>query len=99
MIQAGRADVTLQRFSREPDLGWQPSYSPTRILPIPGFKVALPASRHFAVSRQRPEAEDLVRHLDAGLTRLRQEGTLTHVLERIGLLEPRVADWQVLGNN
>ena len=99
MIQAGRADVTLRSFSREPDLGSQPGYAPTRILPIPGFKVALPVSRHFAVSRQRPDAEALVRQLDVGLTKLREQGAIMRVFERMGLFEPRVADWQVLGNN
>jgi hypothetical protein len=68
-------------------------------VPIPGFKVALPVSRHFAISRAGPDAEALVRQLDAGLTRLREQGAIVRVLEGVGLFEPRVADWQVVGNN
>jgi hypothetical protein len=99
MIEAGRADFTLYIFSTEPDFGWQPSYSPSRILPIRGFKVALPVSRHFAVARMAPDAELLVRQLDAGLTRLRDRGAIARVFERSGVFERRVADWQVVGNN
>jgi hypothetical protein len=51
MILAGRDDFTLQTFSSEPDFSLRPSCSPTRTLPIPGFKVALPTSFHIAMSR------------------------------------------------
>lgn len=96
MIHAGRADVTLRQFSSAPDLGWDLGYAPARILPIAGFKVALEASRHFAVSRARPDAETLVRQLDVGLAELRQRGVIAGVLEAIGLLQPRVAGWRVV---
>lgn len=99
MIQAGRADFTLYSFSTEPDLGSRPTYSPSRVLPIKGFKVALPASRHFAVARAAPEAPALVRQLDAGLAILRERGAIKRVFERSGVFEPRVADWQLIGNN
>lgn len=99
MIQAGRADVTLRAFSPAPDLGSLPGSAPVRILPVRGFKVALPAARHFAVSRRHPDAEAIVRQLDAGLNRLRAQGAIQRVFEAVGLFEPRVADWQVLGYN
>jgi ABC-type amino acid transport substrate-binding protein len=99
MIQAGRADFTLQAFSTEPDFGRRPSYSPVRVLPIRGFKVALPGSRHFAVARGAPDVEALVRQLDAGLARLRDRGAIAGVLERSGVFERRVADWRVVGGN
>jgi hypothetical protein len=104
MIHAGRADITLQRFSTAPDLGWHPGGSPAKILPIPGMKVAIGASRHFAVSRARPDAEALVRQLDAGIVELRRRGAITRVFEAVGLFEPRVAGWRVVnhpgpGNN
>ena len=51
------------------------------------------------VQRARPDAEALVRQLDVGLTKLREQGAIMRVFERMGLFEPRVADWQVLGNN
>ncbi len=99
MIQAGRADFTLYTFSTEGDLGSQPTYSPSRILPIRGFKVALPVTRHFAVARAAPDAQGLVRQLDVGLSRLRDRGAIRRVFERSGVFEPRVADWQLVGNN
>ncbi len=99
MIQAGRADFTLYAFSTEPDLGSLPSFSPSRILPIRGFKVALPAARHFAVARTAPGAQELVRQLDTGLARLRGRGAIKRAFERSGVFEPRVHDWQLVGNN
>lgn len=99
MIQAGRADFTLYSFSTEPDLGSQPSYSPSRILPIRGFKVALPATRHFAVARVAPDAQALVEQLDSGLSRLRDRGAIARAFERSGVFDQRVADWQLIGNN
>ncbi|MFL5332931.1 MAG: hypothetical protein ACJ8H8_07065 [Geminicoccaceae bacterium] len=99
MIQAGRADFTLFTFSTEPDFGWRPTYSPRRILPIRGFKVALPGSRHFAIARTTVDAQGLLRQLDVGLTRLRDQGAIDKVFERSGVFERRVADWQLVGNN
>jgi hypothetical protein len=99
MIQAGRADFTLYTFSTEADLGSRPTYSPSRILPIRGFKVALPVTRHFAVARAAPDAQALVRQLDTGLSHLRDRGAIKRVFERSGVFEPRVADWQLIGNN
>lgn len=96
MIHAGRADVTLRQFSPAPDLGWHSSYSPARILPIPNFKVALGTSRHFALSRARPDAAMLVRQLDAGIAELRRRGAIAQVFRAIGLFEPRVAAWRVV---
>jgi hypothetical protein len=98
MIQAGRADFTLYTFSTDADLGSRPTYSPSRILPIKGFKVALPVTRHFAVARAAPDAQALVRQLDTGLSRLRDRGAIKRVFERSGVFEPRVADWQLIGN-
>jgi hypothetical protein len=99
MIQAGRADFTLFTFSTEPDFGWRPTYSPSRILPIRGFKVAFPGSRHFAVARTAADAQGLLRQLDLGLTRLRDQGAISRVFERSGVFERRVADWQFVGNS
>lgn len=99
MIQAGRADFTLYTFSTEADLGSRPAFSPSRILPIKGFKVALPVTRHFAVARAAPDAPALIRQLDTGLSRLRDSGAIKRAFERSGVFEPRVADWQLIGNN
>ena len=100
MIQAGRADFTLYTFSTEPDLGWRPTYSPSRILPIRGFKVALPAARHFAVARAtagRARAGPPARRRPLAPARARCDQA--SVFERSGVFEPRVADWQLIGNN
>jgi hypothetical protein len=59
----------------------------------------LRGSCHFALSRAVPGAQALVRQLDAGLARLQDSGAVRRVLERSGVVEPRVAHWQLVGYN
>lgn len=97
MIAAGHADFTLLQFGPDADMGRLYGEPPVRMVPIPGLKVAFDTSRHFAISRQRPDAETLKLALDAGLAEMRADGSLDLILGRVGLREPRVADWTVVG--
>lgn len=97
MIAAGHADFTLIQFGAGPDMGYAIGEPPVRMVPIPGLKVAFDASRHFVVSRLRPDAEAVTAALDRGLASMRADGSLDVILGRVGLREPRVTDWIVVG--
>jgi hypothetical protein len=97
LIAEGRADFTLRLFGRSADLGHLDRRLGLRMLPIPGLKLPLDASRSFAVSRAHPEAARLAAAIDAGLARLRERGLVQAVLRDVGLLDPRVADWTAIG--
>ena len=49
-------------------------------------RLGLDGERHFVVSAARQDAAEVVAALEA-------EGLLARVLEDIGIIEPRVADW------
>jgi ABC-type amino acid transport substrate-binding protein len=99
MIAAGHADFTLVQFGAGVDMGHTYGQPPVRMLPIPGLKLGFDTSRHFAVSRARPDAAALKAALDAGIAAMRADGTLDVILGRVGLREPRVADWVAVGRS
>ncbi len=93
MIARGHADITLQAFGRAEDLGYVDLGAGIRMRPIPGVKLSMGASRHFAVSRARPDAAAVVAAIDRGLAILRGRGDVVRVLETVGVLTPATADW------
>lgn len=93
MIAAGHADFTLRNFSANPDMGHALVDPPLRMLPIRGVKLGFPTSRHFAISRARPDAEALKAALDRGIAALRASGALDRVMAAVGLRDARVKDW------
>lgn len=95
LIAARRADFSIYTFSPEPDLGWQ-RRGPSGILPIRGLKLAMPGGRHFAISRATPDAEGLMADLARGVALLHERGAIARAFETMGLLDPRVRDWQVV---
>ena len=99
MIQAGRADFTLYSFSTEPDLGSRPTYSPSRILPIRGFKVAFRPAATSPWHAPHPTHKRSSASSMPASRLLRERGAIKRVFERSGVFEPRVADWQLVGNN
>lgn len=93
MIQRGQADFTLDGFRPTEDLGRLEDRIGERMVPIPGVKLGLDGERRFVVSAARGDAAEVVAALDRGLVALEAQGLLDWVLEDIGVIEPRVADW------
>ena len=60
----------------------------SELYPIPGGRLCLPGSRHFAISRHHPEANAIQHALDQGIGRLRQQGRLRRAYQQAGALQP-----------
>ncbi|MED5431685.1 MAG: hypothetical protein VX920_05045 [Pseudomonadota bacterium] len=56
------------------------------LAPLPGGMLCLPGSRHFAISRQWPEAVLLQQALDRGLSILKREGRVQQAYHQAGLM-------------
>lgn len=84
-VESGRADLLLA----------PPLTAGTHVLrvtgstlhPVPGGILCLPGSRHFAVSRQHPEADAIQQALNKGINTLRQQGRLRRAYEQAGALQ------------
>lgn len=84
-VESGRADLLLA----------PPLTAGTPVLrvkgstlhPVPGGILCLPGSRHFAVSRQHPEADAIQQALNKGINTLRQQGRLRRAYEQAGALQ------------
>ncbi|WP_255991520.1 hypothetical protein [Chitinolyticbacter albus] len=93
MLKAGRADITLASFKPTPDLAFE--LEGIKLLPLPGYKVAMPGSRHFPIAATST-GQRVARALDIGLSRLRAEGRIRQAYEAGGFFNSRVADWKLL---
>ncbi len=91
MVAAGSCDFLLAPFQATPDLAL--SCDGTRLVPIPGLKIALAGSRHFAVAAHLPEAAALRAALDRGLATLVAAGTIRRAYEQSGFFSARTAEW------
>lgn len=91
MVEAGRADFTLQDFSNQPDLAVEEQG--TRLYPIPGVKVALIGTRHFFINQDFPYSRAVFEALQKGLKILKQRGEIDRALQESGITNRAVAGW------
>ena len=91
MVAAGSCDFLLAPFQATPDLAL--TCDGTRLVPIPGLKIALAGSRHFAVAAHLPGAAALHAALDRGLAVLAAAGTIRRAYEQAGFFSARTAEW------
>ncbi|MGE4293901.1 MAG: hypothetical protein AB7E32_17040, partial [Desulfovibrio sp.] len=94
VLALGRADYTLAPFSNAPGLALETPE--LRLLPIPGFKIALSGSRHIAVSALLPRGRTVLQALDRGLEVLREQGVLEQAYRECGFYNPAVRNWTLL---
>jgi hypothetical protein len=94
MVAAGRAQVTLQSFSSNPDLGI--TAGGITLYPVPGVKVLLRGNRSFVVSQKYPGAEAIFGALQKGLATMKTTKEVTRALEESGFTNPKVALWTAL---
>jgi hypothetical protein len=94
MLFGGRFDATMDYFTNQP--GLRLSVGNGYLLPIPGFKVVMPESRHFAVTKLNPENVALLAAINRGLAKLRGDKSISAVMSQTGLINPAVKNWVVL---
>lgn len=93
MVAAGRGDFLMRSFKATPDMS--DTVDGVRFVPIPGYKVSFPGSRHFLLA---PDAagRNLQEILDRGLASLAREGRIRQAYTDAGFFQARVKDWKVL---
>jgi len=95
IVNAGRADFALLEFGGAAAVLSITKYSIT-LNAVPGFKVALRSSRHYAVSKKHPQRKEFFDALQKGIELLNQHNTFTSALKEIGFINSRVKDWEVI---
>lgn len=96
MIRLSRADVILQPISTKDDFSFTDGDTNEVYVPIPGIKLKFGTSRRYFVSEGHPDGIDFLNVLNKGITRLRDTGFLDHANRAAGLIDDRVANWQLL---
>jgi len=91
MVEAGRADFTLQGFSSSPELSIEEQG--VRLYPIPGVKIVLKGTRHFFINKDSPHSRAVFAALQRGLKILKQRGEIDRALLESGITNKAVADW------
>lgn len=94
MVQAGRADFTLQDFAARPDMSIEESG--IRLYPVPGVKIGLQGTRHFFVSKKHPDGEKVYNALQKGLKIMRHNGEISRAYSESGLANEKVKNWILL---
>lgn len=93
-VKAGQADFTLAEFSSSADMAVE--LGGVKLVPVPNVKVAIMGSRSWCVAKASPEADALLKALEAGEKALRESGTIERAYQESGFFNPRVADWKRL---
>ena len=91
MVDAGRADFTLQDFSNLPDLSIEEQG--VRLYPVPGVKIALVGTRHFFINKDLPNSRAVFEALQKGLKILKQRGEIDRALQESGVTNKAVSGW------
>jgi len=95
MIGVGRADFLLTTFPAGDDL--EVELYGVKLRPIEGVKIIFKDSLHYAVSKNHANGKKIFSALEIGLTELIKDGTIHTVMERLGLINPRVSSWKNIG--
>jgi hypothetical protein len=96
MVHGGRVDFTLMPFGPAPDMAVRTTEGFT-LVPIPGFKVAIPGDRGVVVSRAYPGTATLAPRLGEALRAMVADGTVVRAFRETGFLDdPRIRDWSLL---
>jgi hypothetical protein len=94
MVERGRTDFLVAEFPGASDLSQY--INGFRFIPVPGIKVALPGSRHVAVSKRAPHAKQIFDAVQIGLKSLRERGLIKKGYQTVGFLNPRIEHWKSL---
>jgi hypothetical protein len=94
MVVDQRVDAVLAPFQSTEDLSMQ-AYGAT-LVPIPGLKIGLTGSRHFAVAGRHHDGARLMECLNRGLLLLKANEVIRQAYRESGFLNPKTDDWQLI---
>ncbi|NRA19299.1 MAG: hypothetical protein HRU05_02335 [Oceanospirillaceae bacterium] len=63
---------------------------------VPGIKLQMPGSRHFAVSKTHPLGSQVFKALEEGLLILREENKIQSLMEDVGVHNKKTYGWKIL---
>ena len=96
-VLAGEQDYLLAPFQQTGDLSLR--LADGTLVPIPGVKIGLAGTRHFAISRAHPASRDFNTALHLGLLRLKKDGTLQRAYEDAGFINTEVSNWRAVNTD
>ena len=91
MVKGGRVDLLLAPFQTGQDMAIEAEG--VKFIPIPGLKVGLKGSRHFAVSRKHARGPAFYEALERGLRKMHAQGVIKKAYQQCGFFNPRVVRW------
>lgn len=94
MVVADRADFTLAPFQSNSDM--KVHVDNLELVPIPGIKVSLPGSRHWAISKKHPRGAEIFAALTKGILLLEEKNIIQRAYEECGFFHAAVKDWKLL---
>ena len=94
LLQRRRADFTLVEFAATADMSV--TSDGIKLVPVPGYKVALSGSRSWIIARNSPHAQALADALKRGVPALRDEGRIERAFMESGFFHPKVTRWKRL---
>lgn len=90
-VLSRNSDYLLAPFQATPDLSL--SLTEGKLVPIPGVKIGLVGTRHYAVSRQHQQGWLFNVSLHTGLMELKRNGTVEKAFVDSGFWNKAVRDW------
>ena len=94
MVNAGRVDALLAPFQANKKL--ELKVEGATLVPIPGVKIGLASSRHFAISKTAKGGEQLWKDVNIGLLALRKKGEIRRAYEESGFFNASVKSWNLI---
>lgn len=94
MVEHGRVDFLVGEFPGVEDLSQY--INGYRFVPVPGIKVALPGSRHVAISKHAPHAKAIFDAVQIGLKSLHERGLIKQGYRAVGFFNPLTEGWQIV---
>lgn len=94
MVEHGRVDFLVGEFPGVEDLSQY--INGFRFVPVPGVKIALPGSRHIAISKEAPHAKAIYDAVQIGLKVLHERGLIKKGYRAVGFFNPLTEDWLAL---
>ncbi|BBN81325.1 hypothetical protein PA25_13100 [Pseudoalteromonas sp. A25] len=92
MVSRGWVDAMLVSFNNKSP--FQYTGDGYHIQAFEGVKVPLQDSRHFAVSRSHPLAEETFKALQIGIKQLREQGFIERAYRQCGFFNDTVKEWR-----
>ncbi|MCW8108295.1 hypothetical protein OPS25_07290 [Alteromonas ponticola] len=94
MIKLGRGKFVPITFG--PNANLERNQFGVALYPFPDLKLVFADSTHFVINGKSEKGKQLLADLALGLAQLRVNGDIENVYRRIGIINPRVAQWKPL---